>query len=260
MSGARGAPYRRHRCMRWAATVLISAQLFSACRAAAAEQEYDDVAGCPNTAAQSQAWGKPDREDNFADVSSLANWWVYDGPGHDGNGRRTPSAVTVSDGHLVISGDASGNSGGVALKGGGQMYGRWEICARSSVAASTYHSVALLWPDANDWPAGGEIDFMEIVDPARQTAGFHLHYGPDDQRENHYVRIDATRWHSWAVEWTPQRITVYVDGTPWAESAEPSQFPPRPMHLCLQLDNFGGDTRAGGQQYVDWVRQYSLPR
>jgi licheninase len=60
------------------------------------------------------------------------------------------------------------------------------------------------------------------------------------------------------VEWTPERIAVFVDGQQWAESTDTSRFPPRPMHLCLQLDNFGGDTSAGGQLDVDWARQYSL--
>jgi licheninase len=30
------------------------------------------------------------------------------------------------------------------------------------------------------------------------------------------------------------------------------------MHLCIQLDNFGGDLGDGADIAVDWVRQYSL--
>lgn len=214
--------------------------------------------GCTRTAAETFGWGAPDRQDDFDDVSALDNWWLYDGPGHAGNGRRTPAAVSVIDGVLTITGDPQGNSGGMAWRGGGQQYGRWEVCVKSSPAAETYHSVALLWPDANDWPVGGEIDFMEIVDGDRQTVGFYHHYGPDDRREGQLLRIDATQWHSWAVEWTPDRIAVFVDGVQWAQTTDSANFPPRPMHLCLQLDNFGGDTGAGGQVSVDWARQYPL--
>jgi beta-glucanase (GH16 family) len=166
--------------------------------------------------------------------------------------------MSVGDSVLTISGGAQGNSGGMAWRGGGQKFGRWEVCVKSLPAADTYHSVALLWPDANDWPTGGEIDFMEIVDGDRQTVDFNLHYGPDDRREGHHIQIDATQWHSWAVEWTPERITAFVDGVRWAESTDVANFPPRPMHLCLQLDDFGGDTSAGGRTLVDWARQYSL--
>lgn len=207
---------------------------------------------CGTTAAASNNWGSPNVTSDF---SSLAGWHVYDGQGHAGNGRRTPAAVSVSDGILTITGDAAGNSGGMGSNSG-QRYGRWEVCARSSAGAETYHPVLLLWPDAEDWPVGGEIDFMEITDPARQYVEGWLHYGPDDRREGGGVVVDATQWHSWAVEWTPDRIVYYVDGRPWWSTTNTAHFPPRSMHLCIQLDNFGGDTSQGGQLMVDWARQY----
>jgi licheninase len=138
----------------------------------------------------------------------------------------------------------------------GQLYGRWEACVKSSLAAETYHSVLLLWPDAEDWPSGGEIDFMEIEDPMRQSVEFHVHYGADNQQDEGMIQIDATQWHSWAVEWTPRHIAAYVDGQPWWEDTNTTHLPLRPMHLCIQLDDFGGDTSHGGREMVAWVRQY----
>lgn len=91
-----------------------------------------------------------------------------------------------------------------------------------------------------------------------QVVEYNLHYGPDNWWEHAEIPIDATAWHSWAVEWTPEHITAYVDGNPWWTSTDPMTFPPRPMHLCIQLDNFGGDTSSGGRQTVDWVRRYPL--
>jgi hypothetical protein len=212
---------------------------------------------CPVTAADTQNWGAANRADDFGDQSSLAGWNLYDGPGHNGNGRRTPSAISVGDGTLTITGDAQGNSAGIAWNPG-QMYGRWEVCARSPQAAPGYHSVLLLWPDAEDWPSGGEVDFMESTDPARQNVEGWLHYGPNDDREFSEVPIDATQWRSWAVEWTPQRLAMFVDGALWWQSTNTANLPPRPMHLCIQLDNFGGDLRDGGQLQVDWARQYAV--
>ena len=108
--------------------------------------------------------------------------------------------MSITDGELTITADGQGNSGGLAWNPG-QLYGRWEGCAKAPPAAEAYNALLLLWPDAEDWPSGGEIDFMEIVDPARQNSEFWLHYGPDDKREFGNLRIDAAQWHSWAVEW-----------------------------------------------------------
>lgn len=212
---------------------------------------------CATTAADTLGWGEPNREDGFNSPASLDAWSIYDGPGHNGNGWRTPLAATVSDGALNITADAHGNSGGMAWNPG-QLHGRWEVCAKSSPAAETYHAVALLWPDAEDWPVGGEIDFMEISDPNRQHVEGFLHHGPDNELEQGSVFTDAAQWHSWAVEWTPERLVYFLDGKPWWETRNAGALPPRPMHLCLQLDNFGGDTSTGGRMQVDWVRQYAL--
>jgi licheninase len=212
---------------------------------------------CPTTAAATLGWGSANRSDDFTGPSSLSGWQIYDGPGHNGNGRRTPDAMSVSDGALTITGDAKGNSGGMSWNPG-QFYGRWEVCAKSSPAADAYHAFLLLWPDDDDWPAGGEIDFMEIVDPARQESEFWLHHGPEDKREYSNLRADATQWHSWAVEWTPGRIAAFVDGSKWWETTNAANFPPRRMHLCIQLDNTGGDTGNGASMSVDWARQYGI--
>jgi licheninase len=215
------------------------------------------ASACERTAAVERDWGVPNREDGFDTAATLSNWHLYQGSGHAGNGKRTPQAISVSNGVLTITGNASGYSGGMGWNEG-QLFGRWEVCVRSPQSAPGYHSVALMWPDAEDWPVGGELDFMEAVDSARQRVEGWLHYGPDDRRVGDQVSVDATRWHAWAVEWTPQRITYFLDGAPWWSTTETPTFPPRSLHLCLQVDNFGGDIAAGGRQLVDWVRQYSL--
>ncbi len=217
-----------------------------------------DNGHCPVTAASTLGWGTPNREDTFDDANSLQDWMIYDGAGHAGNGRRTPSAISVADGKLTITADSQGNSGGMGWRLPGQLHGRWEVCVRSSPAPDAYHSLALLWPDAEDWPAGGEIDFMEIIDPARTTVEFWLHWGPDGQKVKSQARVDATEWHSYAVEWTASHVIYYIDGEPEWLISDPAHLPPRPMHLCLQLDYFGGDAGGGAQQWTDWVRQYHI--
>ena len=207
---------------------------------------------CPATAAAAYGWGAPNRSDDFDDPS-LAGWNLYNGPGHDGNGRRTPSAVSVADGVLTITGDPQGNSEGMSWSPG-QTYGRWEVCVRSPAASANYHSVLLLWPARS---GGGEIDYMEIADPTRQRVDAFVHYGSNRQEAGH-IGIDATQWHSWAVEWSPDRIATFVDGAQWWETTNTAHIPTGLMRMCMQLDNFGGDVSQGGQQIVDWARQYPL--
>ena len=217
-----------------------------------------ESASCTTTAAAQHGWGSPEHSDDFDSAASLDRWALYDGPGHDNNGRRTPDAVSVSNGSLVITADTAGNTGGLTPKWGGRKYGRWEICARSTIAGPAWTAAALLWPDAEDWPAGGEVDFMEISDGTRQTASYFLHYGPQNGLEQHHTIVNSSQWHSWAVEWTPQHIKVFLDGKNWATSSNVDRLPPRPMHLTLQLDNFGGITFPAGQMYVERVAEYGI--
>jgi glycosyl hydrolase family 16 len=209
------------------------------------------------TAADTLAWGTPTGVEDFD--GTLSNWGVYDGPGHAGKGRRSPSAVSVSGGLLTISGDANGTTGGMAWRLGDAKYGRWEARVKSPVADPAYHAVMLLWPDAENWPAGGEVDFMEISDGTRQKTDFFLHYGAADHQLHGEKVIDATQWHNWAVEWTPTTITGYVDGVAWFSTSRADALPPGPMHLTLQLDWFPGSGAARqSEMQVDWVRHYPV--
>jgi Glycosyl hydrolases family 16 len=219
-------------------------------------------AGDASTAAARYGWGAPDREDDFD--GDLSGWGLYDGPGHAGNGRRSPSAATVANGVLTIRGDAHGTTEGMAWNDGrGQKYGRWEGRVKAAPSDPTYNALLLLWPDAENFPIGGELDFAEMTDHTRQSTNLFLHHGADNAQVHGAVTIDATQWHNWAVEWTPRGVTAYVDGKPWWHTADASVLPPGPMHLCVQLDWFPQDgpqdgTVAPSQMQVDWVRQYPV--
>lgn len=209
------------------------------------------------TAAQTFGWGPPTRSEDF--TGDLSGWDLYDGPGHDDNGRRTPSAVGVANGILTISGDAAGNSEGMAWKGGA-TYGRWEARMRASAGDPDYHAVLLLWPDSEDeYGYGGEIDFMENSDPTRQSTELFLHYGSEDRKLRSAVTVDATQWHNWAVEWAPDHVSAFLDGQQWWTTSNPATQPPGPMHMTIQLDLFRspGGLRPSSMQ-VDWVRYYPI--
>jgi hypothetical protein len=219
-----------------------------------------DTTGTPGaatagtTAAATQGWGTPTRVEDFD--AGTHQWQLYDGPGNDHKGRRSPSAVVIQDGVATLNGDATGTTGGMCW-GTGRRYGRWEGRVRAPAADPSYHATLLLWPTADPWPAGGEIDFMELVEPDRRLAEGFVHHGADNRTERGTVEADATQWHNWAVEWTPSSITMYLDGRPWYRTTDSAVQPPGPMHLCLQLDWFPtGATVAASTMQVDWVREY----
>lgn len=213
---------------------------------------------CTQTAAARYGWGAPTRESDF-DHGLPPDWHPYGPePGHERRGERTPAAITVADGAVTIDGTATGTTGAMSWHPG-QKYGRWEACVKSDAGRGGLNAVILLWPVAEDWPVGGEIDWMEIMDPTRQVTGFHLHYGADNQQSAADVTHDATQWTAWALEWTPQKITGYVNGAPWYTSTNTAAFPPRPMVMTMQLDYF---PPAGGPSamHMDWARQWALPQ
>ncbi len=214
-------------------------------------------AGYETSAAALHGWGEPNRVEEF-DGQLGPGWNVYEGPGHAGNGRRTRDAISFRDGIMTITGDAQGNTAGMGWNPG-QKFGRWEGRVRAPASDESYNALLLLWPDAEDFPVGGEIDFMEMLDHTRQTTNIFLHYGENNDQVVGEVQIDGTQWHNWAVEWAPTHVAAFVDGKEWWRTDNVDILPPRAMHLCVQLDWFPEDGQGEVQEsymHVDWVKQY----
>jgi licheninase len=271
--GARG-PRDDHRAqsLGLAATGLLPALLGAVAPGAAAvpvPPPRPPAAPCPparrsigdeTSAAVLQGWGAPARVDEFDGTRLGPAWGVYDGPGHGGNGRRTPKAVSLRDGIMTITGDSRGNTAGMEW-GAGQRYGRWEGRVKAPASDPSYDALLLLWPDAENFPVGGEIDFMEMMDHTRQKTNVFLHYGKHNDQISGEVRVDATQWHNWAVEWTPTHIATFLDGKQWWRTERVDILPPGRMHLCVQLDWFPRSARGPVRQstmQVDWVKEYRL--
>jgi hypothetical protein len=187
--------------------------------------------------------------------SMSSKWSVYEGAGHAGNGTRTPNAISVENGSLVIRGDSKGNTGGMAWSDG-QRFGKWEMRAKFPAGDSQYHPVLILWPTDVGWPQGGEVDFAE-TNSAASDVSFFLHYSSSNQQKYAKKNIDLTQWHNYAVEWVDGRVTGYIDGEKWFESTDGSTMPPGKMHPTIQLDYFpdGGSPKSTEMQ-VDYMRIY----
>lgn len=211
-----------------------------------------------STAARKFGWKKLAKEDQFEGTQLKPTWHTYNGPGHAGNGKRTGKAISVKDGIMTIAGTPDGTTGGMDW-GPGQLYGRWETRARYAAGTSAYHPVLLLWPDKEDWPVGGEVDYSEVSDGKRQKLDFFLHYGKENRQEHGMTQLDMTTWHNYAVEWTKDHVVGWVDGNEFFRSKTRDSVPPRAMHATIQLDWFpDGGPKGPGKMEVDWIRQYTL--
>jgi beta-glucanase (GH16 family) len=194
-----------------------------------------------------------------------AHWSPYTGETTGGIGEHDPRNLAVSDGTLKLTSHGYSSAGMAWLPG--QQYGRWEVRARAQQGTG-YGAVILLWPDAEDWPQGGEINFMEIPNPQRNESHFVLHYGKDNSQVGTTTTGDFTQWHTYAVEWAPDHVAGFIDGQETFRTTDTTAVPPRPMHLAIQQDigPYGKDwipplddsTPEQVQLEVDWVRIYGL--
>ena len=209
-------------------------------------------------------WTLVDHDEFDGDELDKGVWSPYRGRTTDDVGQHDPDNLSVSDGTLKLTSRGL-TSAGMAWDQG-QRYGRWEVRVRSQ-AGNGYGPVLLLWPDAEDWPEGGEIDFMEIPKGDRAKAHFNLHWGEDNQQDGKSVEGDFTQWHTFAAEWTPDHVAGYVDGVEIYRNDDSDAIPPRSMHLAVQQDigPYGNDwipatddtTPKECTLELDWVRIYA---
>jgi beta-glucanase (GH16 family) len=228
------------------------------------EITLDPALRSDSEAAMRNGWKMVAHDEFDGDALDEDRWTPYKGRTTDDVGQHDPDNLSVSAGTLKLASRGDTSSG--LSWDDGQKYGRWEARVRSE-KGNGYGPVLLLWPDAEDWPEGGEIDVMEIPKGDRAKASFTVHWGENDQQDGKSVEGDFTQWHNFAVEWTPDHITGYLDGQQFYRTDDPDANPPRSMHLAMQQDigPYGKDwipapdasTPATCTFEVDWVRVYA---
>lgn len=217
-----------------------------------------------STAAGKLGWGTAIFSDEFTTdgAPNSAQWSRYDGPGHDGNGRRVPGQIAVTGGKLVITGLANGDSGGMAHTLN-QKYGRWEVRVRSqntgTANGNLYSPVLIIWPKSDKWPDDGEYDFYEPGQAGGTTAGAYIHYPSTTVKQEHATKagVDLTQFHNFAIDWQATGIKGYIDGVEWFNYSSGGIQNMPSGHLTIQLDNFDGTSQTPAVMEVEWVRIYS---
>jgi beta-glucanase (GH16 family) len=190
-------------------------------------------------------------------------WDIYDSVGNAGVGWRRPHTITVEDHQLRIK--ATGDvSGGLSQKFG-QTYGRWVVRARME-AGNGYGPAILLWPDSEKWPEDGEIDFAEMPKGDRKEVIMTTHWGKNNSQKSKGVKGDFTQWHTFTIDWLPDRLVFSIDNEEQWRVTDPEAIPTKPMHLAIQNDVGACDSWIGCRDastpedvslWVSSVRVYS---
>ncbi|OLT14691.1 hypothetical protein BJF78_17885 [Pseudonocardia sp. CNS-139] len=223
------------------------------------------VAAEPQTGPPAIDWQRTGGDEFDAPALDTVAWNLYNGVGGFGNGLRRPEAISQVDGKLRITGRGE-VSGGMGHRFD-QLYGRWEFRARTD-AGRGYGSAILLWPESEKWPDDGELDMMEVPSEDRVRAHFVIHWGEENHVDGTNVPGDFTQWHTFAMDWLPDRITWYIDGVKQWETTDPEAIARKPMHITIQLDQGPYTTWLPARDdttppevslEVDWVRIYQAP-
>ena len=100
------------------------------------------------------------------------------------------------------------------------------------------------------------------------SARFIVHFpgpGGSDKVYGSFAEDDFSEWHTFAVDWLPDRIVYYVDGVERFRVTDRNIIPDKPMHLAMQFDQgpkkdwirAGHTTPAAFSLQVDWLRVYA---
>ena len=196
----------------------------------------------------------------------------------DGNGNLVIT-TKAADGSLQCSyGPCKYTSARLLTKNRFEVaYGRVEARVKVPRGAGLWPAFWMLGTDIDqvNWPQAGEIDIMEHVARLPNQVFGTLH-GPGYSGGQSYGKVVdlgrpvADTFHTYAVEWQPDRIVWYLDGVPYFTATPSDAFMQgkewvfnHPFYMLLNVavgGNFGGSVDPGtvfpNQTLVDYVRLY----
>ena len=213
-----------------------------------------------------------------------AVWGRDVGPAHQNNELQTytdgsANAFLDGEGHLVIEARKEPRDGraytSARLKTEGkfeQRYGRFEARMKMPLGHGIWPAFWMLGADIGrvGWPRCGEIDILENIgrDPTGVYGTLHgpgFSGGAGISKKTSSDTL-STRFHDYAVEWEPERITWFFDGKPFhtvsADDVGNKAWPfEKPQFVILNLAVGGGfpgnpdETTVFPQRFViDHVR------
>jgi hypothetical protein len=142
---------------------------------------------------------------------------------------------------------------------GNHLYGKYTIRFRSD-SLPGFKTAWMLWPDSNNWPHDGEIDFPE-GNLNGTINGFVHHQGATSGSDQTAFNSNTTytAWHTASLEWTPNEVKFILDGIVVGDTT--NRIPDTPMHWVIQTEScLQGCPSASTQGYlqIDWITAYAL--
>lgn len=170
-------------------------------------------------------------EDQFEGNALDSKKWAVRGVGPRAVGFVSPEAVRVEDGHLKLSAFRKDDKiliGAVGTQGRFMSkYGWYECRAQLQKSAGVW---AAFWIQSTEIakgedPAvyGAEIDILEFFKKLGTdivSHNVHWAYGPNQQTTRgmqSYLKGVSEGFHTFALEWTPEKYGFYVDGLKFYE-------------------------------------------
>ena len=239
-----------------------------------------------------------DWSDEFDGNALDSDYWTpLIGGGGWGNNEAeyyTASNAAVGEGCLTITGKADTTHAGSSYTSARLVTARKESTAYGYIEAKIkLPAVQGMWPafwmlpENGSWPTAGEIDIMENRGRSPWTTSGALHYanagGHTYVSETHSFSQrngdeNITGWHAYAIEWTEDKISWFVDGNDFLDVPKRTWHPDNgtvytgnnaapfdaPFHILLNLA-IGGDFDGGAlpptdfsscEMKVDYVRVY----
>ncbi len=193
---------------------------------------------------------------------------------------RIENGVLIIEAHRKKKKNSDYTSARLVSKNKGDFkYGRMEVRAKVPGGLGTWAAIWML-PTENKygiWPRSGEIDIMEHVgfekDSIFGTPHTEAFNGMIGTQKSGGIKMSAAenKFHTYAVEWTEDQITWYIDDTKYhqfkKEKNESAYWPfDQDFHFILNVavgGNWGGkhgvdETIWPKKMLVDYVRVYEL--
>jgi len=164
--------------------------------------------------------------------------------------------------------------------GGQWTHGRFEARIKTVTGRGLWPAFWMLPATSVTWPASGEIDIQESTGQRAMFNYGTIHYGPSNSAHQQLSTPVYTQpgtladdFHVYAVEWTPNKISWFIDNVLYAtrtpaDMANPADwtFENYAYYLILNLavgGNLGGTVDAAAlpqSLQVDYVRVYGTPQ
>ncbi|MBO2543677.1 family 16 glycosylhydrolase [Salegentibacter sp. BDJ18] len=188
----------------------------------------------------------------------------------------TEDNVIIENGNLVITAKAEETNGfdysssRITTKDNFEFqYGRVEARAKLPEGAGTWPAIWMLGANFEevDWPATGEIDIMEHVGNQQNEIHGTLHYpgrsGGNADGGSIEVEGVSDEFHTYTMEWSPERILFLVDGEVYHTYANNPDSPfNKDFFIILNVamgGTFGGEIDPEFEESsmeIDYIRVY----